>query len=181
MACTVDVIVLNGGSSAGKSSIARSLQSLLEPVWLTFGVDDLIRALPGGDLPPGQQEAIEFASDGTIDVGPEYRRLEAAWYAGLATMARAGVHMILGEVLLGGRVAQQRVVEAFPGVSLLWVGVRCTETVATAREQARPSRVVGMARTQADRVHLGVRYDVIVDTTDATPESCAAIIASHLD
>ncbi|MGH9044898.1 MAG: phosphotransferase-like protein [Acidimicrobiales bacterium] len=70
---TVEVVVLNGGSSSGKSSIARRLQSLLGPTWLVFGVDDLIRALPGGDVvddriralssggnPPVSQPAIEF-------------------------------------------------------------------------------------------------------------------------
>ena len=37
---TGPVIVLNGGSSSGKSSIARQLQARLAPEpWLTFGVD----------------------------------------------------------------------------------------------------------------------------------------------
>jgi len=44
--------VLNGGSSSGKSSIARVLQELLPGLWLTFGVDAFIDALPGrGDSP----------------------------------------------------------------------------------------------------------------------------------
>ncbi len=34
------VIVLNGGSSAGKSSIARALQDILPGLWLTFGEVD---------------------------------------------------------------------------------------------------------------------------------------------
>ena len=41
------VIVLNGGSSSGKSSIARALQEILPTAWLTFGVDVLVEALPG--------------------------------------------------------------------------------------------------------------------------------------
>ena len=44
----VDVIVLNGGSSSGKSSLAACLQERLEGTWLTLGVDDLIRALSHG-------------------------------------------------------------------------------------------------------------------------------------
>jgi chloramphenicol 3-O phosphotransferase len=50
------IVVLNGGSSAGKSSIARALQlTLPAPPWLTFGVDALIDALPGrGDDPPSR-------------------------------------------------------------------------------------------------------------------------------
>ena len=42
------VIVLTGGSSSGKSSIARALQELLPGIWLTYGVDTIIDALPGG-------------------------------------------------------------------------------------------------------------------------------------
>ncbi|MFE7564219.1 chloramphenicol phosphotransferase CPT family protein, partial [Kitasatospora sp. NPDC057500] len=40
------MIVLNGGSSSGKSSIARRLQEVLPDPWLTLGVDTLIAALP---------------------------------------------------------------------------------------------------------------------------------------
>jgi chloramphenicol 3-O-phosphotransferase len=40
------VVVLNGGSSSGKTSIARCLQRLPGPTWLILGVDDLVRALP---------------------------------------------------------------------------------------------------------------------------------------
>lgn len=40
------MIVLNGGSSAGKSSIARSLQAVLPDPWLAFSVDDFVDALP---------------------------------------------------------------------------------------------------------------------------------------
>jgi chloramphenicol 3-O phosphotransferase len=39
-----DVIVLNGGSSSGKSSIARRRQDLLDQPWITLGVDDLLDA-----------------------------------------------------------------------------------------------------------------------------------------
>jgi chloramphenicol 3-O phosphotransferase len=46
------VIVLNGGSSSGKSSIARSLQELLPDLWLTFGVDAFIDALPSRGRQP---------------------------------------------------------------------------------------------------------------------------------
>ena len=40
------IVVLNGGSSSGKSSITRALQEMLPGIWLTFGVDTFIEALP---------------------------------------------------------------------------------------------------------------------------------------
>jgi chloramphenicol 3-O-phosphotransferase len=37
-----------------------------------------------------------------------------------------------------------------------------------------------MARHQAERVHRGVEYDVVVDTSETTPDECAAAIAGWL-
>jgi chloramphenicol 3-O phosphotransferase len=38
-----------------------------------------------------------------------------------------------------------------------------------------------MARLQAARVHEGVAYDLVVDTSAASAAGCARTIASHLD
>ncbi|WP_062208307.1 hypothetical protein [Streptomyces sp. NBRC 109706] len=43
---TTRVIVLNSGSSAGKSGVARCLQAVLAEPWLTLGVGPLVDALP---------------------------------------------------------------------------------------------------------------------------------------
>ena len=40
------VIILNGGSSSGKSGIARCLQTVLPDPWLAFGTDTLTEAMP---------------------------------------------------------------------------------------------------------------------------------------
>lgn len=47
-------------------------------------------------------------------------------------------------------------------------------------ESVRPDRVVGMARLQADPVHDGIIYDLVVDTSGVTPGECARTIASRL-
>ncbi len=174
------VVVLNGGSSAGKSSLARCLQNLLGPTWLSLGVDDLIRALPGGDLPVGQQPAIDFGADGGVETGPDYRRAEHAWYQGLAAMARCGTGLIIDEVFLGGAASQRRLAEALSGLDVLWVGVRCDPDVAEARERGREDRIVGMARAQASAAHEGVHYDLVLDTTHTGASDCAAVIEKHL-
>ena len=52
--------MLNGGSSSGKTAVARATQATLLPEpWLRLGVDDLVDALPsaGG--------GIAFPDDGT--------------------------------------------------------------------------------------------------------------------
>lgn len=170
------MIVLNGGSSSGKSRIARRLQELLPEPWLTIGVDTLVEAMPPRMRTSGT--GIEFAADGAVHVGPEFRTLEAAWLAGVATMVRAGARVIVDEVFLGGAESQQRWRTALSGLDVRWVGVRCDSAVAAAREAARGDRVTGMAVAQAEVVHRGVTYDLEVDTTHTEALDCARAIAA---
>lgn len=79
------VVVLNGGSSSGKSSLTRELQPLLPGTWLRFSVDTLIDACPPQLLSQG---GLDIAANGSIDVGEAFTRIEQCWMAGLAAMAR---------------------------------------------------------------------------------------------
>lgn len=189
----VVVIVLNGGSSSGTSTLARCLQGVLGPTWLTFGVDDLIRALPGGesvdhqirilvdgDEPTVHASGIEFSAEGSVTVDARFRQAEGAWYQGLASMARCGTGVIIDEVFLGARASQERLSRALTDLAVLWVGVRCAPEVAEARERLRHDRVPGMARRQAELVHQGVVYDLVVDTTSTTAVECAQTITGYL-
>jgi chloramphenicol 3-O phosphotransferase len=174
----VRVIVLNGGSSSGKTGIVRCLQAVLPDPWLAVGVDVFVEALPASL----RQSAagIEFAPDGGVRVGPEFSRLDAAWLSGVAAMVRAGARIIVDDVFLGGAGSQARLRAAFDGLEVLWVGVRCDAAVAAGREIARGDRVSGMALSQADLVHRGVDYDLEVDTTHAEPLDCARTIAARV-
>ncbi|MER6709942.1 chloramphenicol phosphotransferase CPT [Streptomyces sp. NPDC000877] len=176
---TTQVIVLNGGSSSGKSGIVRCLQEILPDPWLAFGVDDFVDAMPARlrDSDAG----IVFAADGGVSVGPEFRALDAAWAEGVAAMARAGARMIVDDVFLGGPASRQRWQRALAGLDVLWVGVRCDGAVAAGREIARGDRVRGMAASQARLVHEGVEYDVEVDTTHSESLDCARAVAARVD
>lgn len=174
----VQVIVLNGGSSSGKSSIARRLQSVLAEPWLTFGTDTLIEAMPESMRAGGT--GIGFGDDGLVSVGAAFRALDVAWAAGIGAMARAGARIIIDEAFIGGASSQQRWRTALAGLRVLWVAVRCDPAVAARREAGRTDRVAGMAASQAQLVHDGVTYDVDVDTGSTGSLACARKIAAHL-
>ncbi|MEU5792061.1 chloramphenicol phosphotransferase CPT [Streptomyces sp. NPDC047813] len=175
---TTQVIVVNGGSSSGKSGIIRCLQAILPDPWLALGTDTMVAALPPAMR--ASDGGIEFAADGQVGVGPEFRALEAAWIEGIAAMARAGARIVVDEVFLGGPYSQQRWQKALDGLRVLWVGVHCEAAVAAGRELARGDRAVGMAATQAAAVHRGVRYDLEVDTTHTEAVECARAIAARV-
>lgn len=175
MGAMTQVIVLNGGSSSGKSSIARALQEVLPGLWITFGVDVLAEALPGRGEDP--RSGLVLEPDGTVTVTPEFRAVQDTWYRGLAFMAGRGVRLILDEVFLSGGAGQRRLRSALDGLDVLWAGVRCDPRVAAGREASRPDRVRGMAASQATAVHAGVGYDVEVDTAGRSALACARQIA----
>lgn len=172
------MIILNGGSSSGKSGIVRCLQAVLPQPWLAFGVDSFVDSLPA--RMQDSEAGIEFAADGRVSVGADFRALEAAWMEGITAMAGAGASVIVDDIFLGGAASQQRWQKAVGGLAVLWVAVRCESTVAAGREAARGDRVQGMAASQADVVHQGVTYDVEVDTTHTEAMACARTIAAYV-
>ncbi len=178
---TTQVIVLNGTSSSGKSGIARCLQAILPDPWIALGIDTLIRSLPVASVPsPVSASGLTFAADGTVVIDPVFQRLEVAFSAGVAAMVKAGARVIVDDVFLSGAGSQQRWQNALDGIEVLWVGVQCEVAVAAGRELARGDRVPGLAASQAEVVHLGVSYDLQVDTTRTESLECAREIAALL-
>lgn len=190
----VEVIVLNGASSAGKTTLATALQDEFDETWLIFGIDTLIAALPLAlleihedaviaahpkehDVRPG---GIRFDANGAIEIGSEFRRLEAAWLSGVAAIVASGVRLILDEVFLDGRHDQDRLRQALEGRPVVWVSVTCDLEVAAQRERDRGDRPVGASERQIDQVHDGVHYDLVVETTSRPSSELAQEIAERV-
>jgi chloramphenicol 3-O phosphotransferase len=177
---SIDVIVLNGGSSAGKSSLAAELKQRLDGPWLSLGIDDLIRALSFGPNDTSAGGTMTFLPGGAIEIDPKFYPAQSAWYAGLAAMAREGVGLIIDEVFLSGGQGQDELRKALVGLRVVWVGVQCEADVAEGRERDREDRTLGLARDQANRVHLGATYDVLVDMSKTATSRCADAVMERL-
>lgn len=175
---STQIIVINGGSSSGKTGIARCLKAILPELWLSFSVDDLIAAMPAKQM--DSDGGVKLGEGGEVSLGDDFRTAERAWTTGIAAMAREGVGIILDDVFLSGQASQDRVRAHFEGLEVLWVGVHCDAEVAAAREMVRGDRVLGMAAMQAELAHKGVVYDVEVDSTHTEALDCARIIAEHV-
>lgn len=184
---TGHIIVLNGTSSAGKSTLAKALQTLLPAPYLHVGIDTMVFALPKRYLnPPLWHEVFRYtwpavgSPEGlVIEAGPLGHQLITGLHQAVAALATSGNHVIVDHVLLEPAWVQEcaRVVGALPA---LFVGVYCPLAVVEERERARQDRTLGQARAQFAKVHAHGRYDVIVDTALATPEGCAAQILPHV-
>lgn len=170
------VLVLNGGSSSGKSTLARALQELLDGCWLRLGVDTLVDAAPPSLFGAA---GLSLGDDGEVAVGPDWVAVERQWMTGVAAMAAAGACLLVEDNFVSGPAAQQRWQQALRDVAVGWVGVRCSPEIVTEREAAREDRVAGMAASQAESVHSGITYDMVVDTGRSSPERLATVVRDH--
>jgi chloramphenicol 3-O phosphotransferase len=63
---TARLMIINGGSSSGKTGIVRCLQAALDEPWLAFGIDSLVDAMPAALQ--ASDAGIDFAPDGVVVV-----------------------------------------------------------------------------------------------------------------
>jgi chloramphenicol 3-O phosphotransferase len=178
------VILLNGTSSAGKTTVAQELQERFVAdgeCWIVLGIDDFL-----GKLHPAWHEVGEhvgphagdgFVVDparapGGVRVGPIGERLLAAYRAAVRAIAEAGINVVVDEVNIEERGAQ-RWGAALHGLDVLWVRIDAADAVKAERESARSDRLAGLAAAQRDRVHAGVQYDVTIDTGATDPGDAA--------
>jgi chloramphenicol 3-O phosphotransferase len=172
------ILFLNGGSSAGKTTLGRGLQSTLSDPWLLLGIDLLIRTLP----PELINDPVGLSvSEGVITRGEIFMSLYSGYQVAVAALARSAVNVLLDDLTLDGADDQQRWNDALDGLNVIWVAVRCSPEIAAEREAGRRSRLPGTARYQAESVHEGVHYDLEVDTGVLDPDHAARVIAKWLE
>ena len=169
------IVLLNGISSAGKTSISKVLQQTLNEPYLQVSIDAFEDMLPNR-----YQEGGRFAWEAL------FPKLLAGFHRSIAALAAAGANLIVDHVMVyregwASTLADcAGVLEPFP---VYFVGVRCSLEEAKRREQARGDRFSGTAERQFPRVHRHNLYDLEVDTTHTSPEVCAeqirAFVGSH--
>lgn len=173
------IIVLNGNGSVGKSSIAKALQQITAEPFLHVSMDVFLDMMPPSMFEePDGMVFKKQEEDGRpvveITVGPTAQRVLLGMRHAMAALARHGNNLIVDDVMLDGDAAEYA--EAFKGLTVNWVGVFAPLDVLEAREKARGDRDLGLSRWLARHVHKGIKYDLEIDTSRATPAECAARI-----
>lgn len=179
------IVVLNGTSSAGKSSLARALQQAAARNLLHVQMDAFL-----GMQPPrlnNHQDAFVFRPvegadppEIAIETGAFCQQLLDGMRRSVKALADAGLDLVVDDVWLQGN--EQQAYEALLREHTVhFVGVYASLEACEARERARGDRDLGQARWQHARVHVNARYDLEVDTIEATPEKAAEIIAKRFE
>ncbi len=169
------IILLNGISSAGKTSIAQVLQRTLDEPYLQVSIDAF------EDMLPDRSQAGERFTWEEL-----FPKLLAGFHRSIAALAGAGSNLIVDHVMVyreGWASTLADCMAALEPFAVYFVGVHCSLEEAMRREQARGDRFIGTVERQFPRVHRHTLYDMEVDTTHTSPEVCAEhirdFISSH--
>jgi chloramphenicol 3-O phosphotransferase len=176
-----DLILLNGSSSAGKTSICKALQEQLPEGYFHFSVDDVFGWTPLRWHRSGEAFKLVTLPNGETPIvtGPEGFKIMRAWRHMVRAALDQGVRALVDDVFTDGGTWDEWAA-VLAGKDVLLVGVRCELAELQRREAARGDRGVGQALWQYERVHAQGPYDLEVDTTSASPETCAATIIEAL-
>lgn len=91
------IIILNGTSSSGKTSIVNALQDILDEPFLDVGIDKFIWMLPRRYLNrPLWDEVLGLATE----AGPVGHRLISGMHQTIAALSRAGNNVVADHVLV---------------------------------------------------------------------------------
>lgn len=181
------IVILNGTPRAGKTSIARAIQSMAPGLWLNLGLEMFKSATPqryqpGIGLRPGGERP---------DLEPWIETLYLAMYDSIAAHSRRGINVVADTAHHDHYSQPRRILvkcaRLVRELPVLVVGVRCPldvvmqRRIATWRQSYSKDGSVPepVLRWQQD-AHVPGIYDLEIDTSTTTAESAARLIQTRL-
>ncbi len=169
------LILLNGTSSAGKSSIVKCLQEKLQKPYLDMGLDKFLYMLPGQYMKqPLWKDVWDHTSAGELG-----NRLMSGMHHSMRAMIDRG-NLVLADHVLIEKNWVSELAELFHDQSAYFIGIHCPLDVIEKREIDRKDRTLGSARLQFPVVHQWCEYDLSIDSSITTPEQSADMIIEFL-
>jgi chloramphenicol 3-O phosphotransferase len=160
MAAPGTVVILDGPSSAGKTTLTKATRERLGATCMAVSLDRL----------------FAFAHPAHPLNWRLFATLTDATFAIAVTAATAGFDVIV-DTVFERRDCFASACRAFASTPHFYVAVTCSLDELEAREQARGDRPPGLARRQHVEVFHDTPYALELDTSRTTVEQCAEQIA----
>ena len=160
------VILLNGPSSSGKSTLSRALQELIREnrseKYEVVSIDDFMKSDPMETI--YEDDVYEISGDMCRRV------LEAL---------QAGSGVIVDHVITSERICEA-LLEAAEGFSTVKVLITCSLEILRKREKERGNRFAGSAETSLQYLYPKDGYDLRIDSGETEPAASAETITEFL-
>ena len=158
-----NVIVLNGTSSSGKTTIARQLQSTLPEVYLLCSLDAFWDMTPY-KIPAGSSN---------------FPNMKLALAKSVKALAETG-HNVIVDIVFCGQKTYFELTSELKQLTLNIIKVECPLVELEKRELARGDRNIGLAKSQYESIHNDVLYDFVINTKTNSPQQCAQKIIESM-
>lgn len=191
---TGTIVILNGPSASGKSSIQKEFTKLFSKPYLKIGIDNffvgvlpeqfVIGPVPTPETPDDMVMKGVFSEDEqgplfTLEVGPAGQRVISGMNHAIAAYAAQGNDIIV-DYIAYEQAWIKELVHVLKDFEVYFVGVDVPLKVLEERERTRATSPVGHARSHYDTVHSHGIYDFRVDTSLLSSAECAAKIKEYM-
>ncbi len=188
-----NVVLLNGCSSAGKTTLALELQAISNEPFQHIALDQFrdglppaLRGLNSSKDDPGSRglNVVPKVKNGklvtSIKFGDYGEEVLKVMRRSVSQLARAGCSVVVDDILFEKKYLLDYANVLEPNTSWL-VAVKCDIDIVRARETRRSGRFPGTADSHFDSIHdHGVGYDIEVNTSKKSPADLAKEIINRM-
>ncbi|WP_028530701.1 chloramphenicol phosphotransferase CPT family protein [Paenibacillus sp. HW567] len=171
------IVLMNGTSSSGKTSISMELMNQKEIPFHHLSIDAFFGNY--NDFIDNNFPDIEPTRE-VDDVGKIlFDPINSVYYATIKLFSEMGLNVIVDTVIDNDKRFNDCLDVLF-GHPTLFVGVLCSKEELTRREQIRGDRQIGLANSQYDQIYSFNEYDLTVNTEALSPTESAEKILGFI-
>ncbi|QED23171.1 phosphotransferase-like protein [Candidatus Deianiraea vastatrix] len=187
------IILLNGTSSVGKSSIANEIHAITKEPFLIFCMDAFFAMLHPRYDGLGKDHIEKRKGDGklgfyTSDTQTGYRiesgelgfKVDLALPEAIAVTAKTGLNLIV-PVVISNYKCLSNYKKALQELKYVLIYVDCKRDEIQRRETARGDRLQGTSLDLLDRFETKNEYDFKVDSTSTSSRELAIAILNNFN
>lgn len=157
------IIILNGTSSSGKTTLSKAIQQQSANIFLHFSLDAFWNMTPSNI----SANSVNFPM------------MKLAMAKSIYALAQTGHNLVVDTIFCADKTYQELQRE-LSDINFSLVKVDCPLPELKNREQLRGNRPIGLAQKQLSSIHKNVVYDLTVDTFKYTSEQCAEYILANI-
>ena len=162
------IILVNGASSSGKSTLCKALQEHLAKPYIHLEEDRFVyNTYHPRYLVAGVVEEI-------------FAKTMTGYYRSLRAFVSAG-HNVLADTGFYSEDLVRQCAAELAGLPVWLVGVHCSLAELERREVQRADRSAGTSREQFESIHIYAAYDMEVDTSEMNSDQCAKRIKAVVE
>jgi chloramphenicol 3-O phosphotransferase len=176
------IIILNGCSSAGKTSIIKEMQNFYDTPLFHMGLDRFWAMVPAQYKEYGIKAYEGYSFSKTYDSnhnpiihiqgGSLATQIDYTMPQVIRTLADCGHDMAIDEIFINEKILYNYA-KTLENHTVYLVGILCSLEELERREKQRGNRSLGLARGQIDLVHASKKYyDLTIDTTNLDVATC---------